>query len=320
MLVREFSAAIRNQSLPADAYAFYKVEGTALAADFGVVRSLFLKVLTSQHPELETDSMPGLIETVANASTRLAFGGTTSGSGWHVHGPALLGVAAGTKSWYVRDPARSLPTWLGDTLKATGQSTDGWLQLVNAARKRQASAGVSDRWQDALWHCDQTSNALMFIPAGLHHAVHNKGEVFALSVQVDMHVGGTLLHATAFHGHEEGTRLLLKAGANVGALARSGGTPLHFAAMFGHLGVVQLLLAAGAKTYLKDSRGHTPLQISRDFGEARSAITSVLSTAAKNERLKRKRNMRHTTKTKHTTKPKQTTGNRKQKFVSKDEF
>ena len=89
MLIRDFSAAIRDQSLPEDAYAFYKVEGTAMATDFAAVRNLFLSVLTSQHAELQTERMTaagspaggGLIGTVANASVRLAFGGGGTGSG-----------------------------------------------------------------------------------------------------------------------------------------------------------------------------------------------------------------------------------------------
>ena len=55
---------------------------------------------------------------------RVALGGLSTGSSWHVHGPALLAVVAGQKSWFIRNPRRTLPKWLAATWKATAsQST-----------------------------------------------------------------------------------------------------------------------------------------------------------------------------------------------------
>jgi ankyrin repeat protein len=55
--------------------------------------------------------------------------------------------------------------------------------------------------------------------------------------------GGHLLHATAFHGHEEATSLLLQAGVEVNGKAANGGTALHYAALLGHEGVARLLVS-----------------------------------------------------------------------------
>jgi hypothetical protein len=146
----------------------------------------------------------------------------------------MLGVVAGTKSWYVRDPAQPLPGWLDETLKGTnpGQSTREWLESVATAEEiESALEGAVEKksdWREHIWHCSQGAGEVMFIPAGMRHAIHNEEETFAWSVQVDMQMnGGQLLHATSFHGHEEATALLLQAGAEVDAQAGNGETTLH---------------------------------------------------------------------------------------------
>ncbi|KAJ1487974.1 hypothetical protein T484DRAFT_1605522, partial [Baffinella frigidus] len=50
----------------------------------------------------------------------------------------------------------------------------------------------------------------------------------------------------ADHGHEEVSKLLLQAGADVSAKGEHGRTPLHCAADHDHVGVARVLLHAGA--------------------------------------------------------------------------
>ena len=267
MSVRDYTAALRNRSLPADAYVFYSTRGTALERRFAPLRTVFGQLLDAQQPELRRlrETSPDLAEAVSNVSMRFALGGLSTGSSWHSHGPALLSVLVGHKTWFIRDPSRKLPDWLEQTWPATAaQSTEAWLRAAMMA----SPTGRADAWLQHIWMCTQSAEELMYVPETLRHAIHNEEETLAISVQVDMLVRGDLLHATATHGHVDATRLLLESGADVTAKAANGGTPLHHAAFFGHLGVAKLLIEAGAELGAKNDRGDTPLQVaSQDNGE-----------------------------------------------------
>lgn len=69
LTVHEFTAAMRNRSIPAHAYVFYGVHGTALASDFVRLKALFGRLQGAQQPELARLAMtaPDLAEIVANA-------------------------------------------------------------------------------------------------------------------------------------------------------------------------------------------------------------------------------------------------------------
>ena len=56
----------------------------------------------------------------------------------------------------------------------------------------------------------------------------------------------TVLHVVALHGDNQSARLVLKAGAIVGATNLQHKTPLHLAVEVGHLELVKSLLEAGA--------------------------------------------------------------------------
>jgi ankyrin repeat protein len=75
--------------------------------------------------------------------------------------------------------------------------------------------------------------------------------------------GWTPLHLAAFFGRTDAARILLDAGADVGAVSRNSltNTPLHAAAAGKHSEVALLLLAHGAKIHPADAGGYTPLQI-----------------------------------------------------------
>lgn len=73
--------------------------------------------------------------------------------------------------------------------------------------------------------------------------------------------GRTALMAAAARGWEEGVRLLLGAGAQLGDKDSTGATALHAAAKAGALGVVEQLLKAGADPRAKDKSGATAAQV-----------------------------------------------------------
>jgi len=75
--------------------------------------------------------------------------------------------------------------------------------------------------------------------------------------------GWTPLHLAAFFGHVENVRLLLDAGAEVGAVSQNSlkNTPLHAATAGGHADAALLLLERGADASAVDTGGYTPQQI-----------------------------------------------------------
>ena len=49
----------------------------------------------SKYPTRLSETVPDMVEVIANSSMRLALGGVGTGSSWHIHGPAMLAIAAG---------------------------------------------------------------------------------------------------------------------------------------------------------------------------------------------------------------------------------
>jgi hypothetical protein len=283
--VRDYTTALRSRSLPEDAYVFFSADGMDIEKRFAPLRSVFGQLLDAQRPELRRlrEESPDLAEAVSNVSMRFALGGVSSGSSWHSHGPALLSVLGGHKTWFIRDPSHTLPTWLEDTWPsaAVAQSTVQWLQAAMMA----SPTGRADAWLQHIWMCTQSAGELMFVPEALRHAIHNEEETLAISVQVDVLVRGSLLHTTASHGHVAATRLLLEAGADVNSIrAFNGGTPLHHAAFLGHLDVARTLVEAGAELGAKDNRGNTPVQVASD-----AEVIELLSHGAPSRRKARGR-------------------------------
>jgi len=81
--------------------------------------------------------------------------------------------------------------------------------------------------------------------------------------------GFTALHFAAFFGKTEVARILLEAGAGVGAVADNEMRvqPLHSAAASRHLEVCRLLLAAGADVNARQAGGFTPLHAAAQNGD-----------------------------------------------------
>jgi ankyrin repeat protein len=77
--------------------------------------------------------------------------------------------------------------------------------------------------------------------------------------------GWTPLHLAAFFGHLEPARLLLAAGADVGAVSKNSlaNTPLHAATAGKHGDVALLLLEHGADPLRTDAGGYSPQEIAR---------------------------------------------------------
>ena len=70
--------------------------------------------------------------------------------------------------------------------------------------------------------------------------------------------GNTALSRAAAYGHADVAKVLLAAGAEVGARNSDGLTPLHRACRWGHADVVEVLLGAGAKVALIDNVSGVP--------------------------------------------------------------
>merc|ERR1712166_475698 len=273
MNMREYVDAILADNLPPDTYSFYRLRaskgGQRMAHDFKALKDIFLGVMSVQHPELSKVAavLPDTADALYNISMRVALGGVSTGSSRHGHGSALLAIAAGSKTWFIRDSTRTLPARLEKTLKQGGGqkplSTLEWVQAANSA-----SPGDEEPfgWLGHMWHCTQSAGELMYIPPGLRHAIYNLDVTMAVAVQVDMQVTGSALHVTSFHGLLNATKVLLDSGADVNAKAGNGGTPLHHAAAFGHEDAARLLLGAGAKLDVVDSRSATPLDVASGEG------------------------------------------------------
>ena len=77
---------------------------------------------------------------------------------------------------------------------------------------------------------------------------------------------GTALHAAAHEGNVKMARVLLAAGAPVGATDDDGGSALHTAVTAGDAAVTRLLLDAGAPVDLANGKGFTALHLASQFG------------------------------------------------------
>lgn len=144
--IRDFVTAMQNGTLPSEAYAFYEMRDTALAADFPLLRKMFANTLAHIEPSLAQS--PSLDEPTF-FSARLSLGKEPSGTGWHQHGPAMLGLIEGTKKWYAAD-MESLPKWMWDTIdKST--ATHRWLENVRNTKRPWSLLLL----KKSLFHCTQ---------------------------------------------------------------------------------------------------------------------------------------------------------------------
>jgi len=85
--------------------------------------------------------------------------------------------------------------------------------------------------------------------------------------------GGTALHLAAFFSHAEIALLLIRAGADVNAVAPGFGNvqPLHSAAAGRALSIVKMLLEAGADPNARQQMGYTPLHSAANNGDVETA-------------------------------------------------
>lgn len=239
--VAEYMQALRNGTLSSDAYVFADVgENMTVVADLEPY-SRFYEGLT-----IERLGGSSALKTAASSGGIGAFSGTvfisigTSGSGgsYHRHGDALAAVMAGAKRWFIR-------RWAA---RGVGHNELDHTHARELATHEFADADV--------WQCVQRAGELVFVPAGMHHAVVNLGETLGVSLQHNgfgFH-GQALMHVAAANGHVSAIRALLQAGAEVDIADENGATPLHYAADAGHVEAVDALLEEGdasvsARTY-----------------------------------------------------------------------
>ena len=226
MPLREFATRLRDGSLPKDAYSFCDVGGTSLEGAAPFVAELFERLATHELP-------PKLREEVRQPShglpgrVRLAFGGAkglSDGNAFHNHGPAVNLLLAGRKRWFFLRDGERYPTC----------GTRRWLERQPKGAR--------------LWACTQEVGDVVYVPAGVGHAVLNDGECVALAAQLDQLTFRDALHVAAAAGRAATVRALLDSGAwEAEATNGIGETPRQMAAERGHAEVVELLAGRGAR-------------------------------------------------------------------------
>ena len=229
--VAEYVRALRSGAL-SDSYVFADVgDNKAIVADLEQWPRFF--------EGLTVERLGGnsALKKAASSEPNGAFSGTvflsigTGGSGgsYHRHSDALAVVMAGTKRWFVR-------RWAA---RGIGHNELDHTHARELAKREFADADV--------WQCVQRAGELLFVPAGLHHAVVNLGETLGASIQHNafgFH-GQSLMHVAAANGRASAIRALLQAGAEVDVTDENGATPLHYAADAGHVEAVDALLEDG---------------------------------------------------------------------------
>ena len=224
MNLRTFAARLRDGSLPRDAYCFCDVGGTSLESAAPILGELFERLAThalaplALRDAVRRHGLPGRV--------RLAMGGAagfSDGNGFHNHGPALNLLLAGRKRW----------CFLGDGPPYPRCGTERWLE--------------QQKGESQLWACTQEVGDIVWVPAGLGHAVLNDGECVALAIQLDQLTFENALHVAAAAGRAATVRALLASGAwDAEATNGIGETPRQMAAERGHAEVVELLVGRGA--------------------------------------------------------------------------
>ena len=178
MPLREFATRLRDGSLPKDAYSFCDVGGTSLEGAAPFVAELFERLATHELPPKLRDEvrqpshgLPGRV--------RLAFGGAkglSDGNAFHNHGPAVNLLLAGRKRWFFLRDGEQYPTC----------GTRRWLERQPKGAR--------------LWACTQEVGDVVYVPAGVGHAVLNDGECVALAAQLDQLTFRDALHVAAAAG------------------------------------------------------------------------------------------------------------------------
>ena len=244
--MRDYPLAMRNGSLPDAAYVFMDVQDELPCDDlFHIVpRSYALK-----------------------GRLILSMGSWGNGRPFHAHGPALFGLIAGVKRWFIRRP----------------NATFAW-QRYEAARREdlRESEELPEGWADQVWQCTQQPGELLWVPDMMQHSTLNyAAETVGFAMVIDELHPATPLHKAAQSGSAAAVRTLLKQGADVSATAMGGATALHHAVGLGHCDVAQALLDGGADVDARAQMANdvTPLHAAAAAGHAK-AVALLLRRGA----------------------------------------
>jgi hypothetical protein len=289
MPLRDFAPAARNGTVPESSYIFADVSGLPLAGAAREVRQLFARVSVLR------DAGYAAIPAAAGGRPILSVGGWGHGRPFHSHGPALNGLTAGVKHWFIRRPNAS--------------------EAMAVPPGLQAGQPMPERWEAQMWMCTQNIGDVLWIPDRLEHATANYADLaVSLFTVIDdlsetpliaaakagdelavktllagaphnadtaarSRSGGTALTYAAGVGCAGVVRQLLVAGADVGAATSSGATALHAATFGGHVAAVEALLEGGARIDARDGRGQTALELALQREDARE-VRKLLEQAA----------------------------------------
>lgn len=100
-----------------------------------------------------------------------------------------------------------------------------------------------------------------------------------MSVNLSDGRGNSLLMLSAYHGHEDTARMILRFGPELDRRNDHGQTPLGGVAFKGNLALVKLLVEAGAGINADNGGGKTPLMFAAMFGH-RDIVSYLLENGA----------------------------------------
>ena len=286
-------AAMRNRSVTEDDYFFHNLEESPISDALpDELRSLSDWLYLMRHGPAEWTPhqrrkfmSSSVLRRAVRSAPYLLLGVNGSGSDFHRHADALLGLLAGEKHWLITSTS------------ATSSLASPHMQPRNLFRllRERGALGTEDGHASEYWQCLQRPGDVMWIPTGLSHAVVNRGEVIGVSMQMSPGMPLEPIMRAAYHGHVEGLRSLvtecnisvsmhnsvsIDMGPNESTRYGDGGTALHAAVHAGHgASVIDTLVHLGASLTSKNDDGLCPLSLAARFGKAASAAALLRAGA-----------------------------------------
>lgn len=140
--------------------------------------------------------------------------------------------------------------------------------------------GLIDRHAVDIDEKDHKGGTALLYASSRHPCIVKRLLDLGADPQVRNFSGFNVLHVCALSGNHAAAELLVKAGADLGAIESTSGTePLHLAAQRGHVEVMVIFLRAGARLDRRTTRGETALFLAAVRGEV-GAVRELLRCGA----------------------------------------